>query len=99
VSPSNQAPLSGREAAVAWARTFPKITHLTIDVQEVNGEGAVAYVRGTYAFSVILPDGSPATEWGALLQVHRREADGGWPYTHVMWHSTEPATAFATSGQ
>lgn len=92
-SPPNLAPLAGRDAAVAWAKTFPKITGLTVNADEVTGRGDLAYARGTYALNVTLPDGSPMTERGSFLQVHRRQPDGTWPYTHAMYHSTDALPA------
>jgi ketosteroid isomerase-like protein len=97
-SPSNQAPMSSREAAVAWARNLPTISLFTVDIREIIGDGDIAYARGLYKLELTLPDGLPASERGAFLEVHRRHADGTWPYTHAMWHSTEPTPAPATSG-
>lgn len=98
-SPPNVAPMTGREAAVAWVKTFPKITGLTVNVDEVTGRGDLAYARGTYGLSLTLPDGSPMTERGSFLEVHRRQADGTWPYTHLMYHSTEPLPAAPPAGK
>lgn len=89
-SPPNLAPLKGRAAVVAWAKTFPKVNSLVANVEEVDGRGDVAYTRGTYSQSVVLPDGTPMTEKGTFLEVHRKQADGSWPYTHLMFHSTDP---------
>src|SRR5262247_2029043 len=96
-SPPNQAPINSREAALAWAKTFLKIKRFTVDIQEVISDGDLAYARGTYALELSLPDGSPAIERGAFLEVHRRQADGAWLYSHAMWHSTEPVPALAAS--
>jgi ketosteroid isomerase-like protein len=96
-SPPNQAPINSREAAVAWAKTLPKIKRFTVDLQEVTGDGDLAYARGRYTLELSLPDGAPAIERGAFLEVHRRQADGAWPYSHAMWHSTDPVPALAAS--
>ena len=89
-SPPNLAPMKGRDAAVAWAKTFPKIVSLTLSVDEITGRGDLAFARGSYALVVTLPDGTSMTEHGAFLTVHQRQADGTWPYTHLIYHSTEP---------
>ena len=99
VSPPNVGPITGREAAIAWLKTFPKIVRFTVDVDEVSGHGEVAYARGTYGLHMTLPDGSPVTDRGAFLEIHQRQADGTWPYTHLMFHSTEPIPAAATAGR
>jgi len=90
ISPAHMAPLMGRDAAVAWGKSFPKISNLTVNVDEVSGRGDVAYDRGTYVLNLAMPDGSTSTEHGTFLEVHRRQADGTWPYTHLSFHSTDP---------
>jgi ketosteroid isomerase-like protein len=99
VSPANVTTIKGRDAAIAWVKTFPKIVGFTVDVEDVTGDGAVAYARGTYELQMILPDGSPLSDRGAFLQVHEQQADGTWPYTHLMFHSTESIAAVAGAGQ
>jgi ketosteroid isomerase-like protein len=91
--PPNQAPLIGREAAVGFGKSFPKITSLTSTPEEIEGRGDLAYLRGKYSYSATLPDGQNLTESGTYLALHRRQADGAWPFTHLIWHSdSQPAT-------
>jgi ketosteroid isomerase-like protein len=85
--PPNQAPVLGREAAVAFGKAFPKITSLTSTPEEIEGRGDLAYVRGKYSFSATLPDGQSLSENGSYLEIHRRQPDGAWPFTHLIWHS------------
>lgn len=93
--PPNHAPLIGREAAVAFAKTFPKLTSFTVTVEDVSGRGDLAYARGKYSFAGTLPDGSNVSENGSFLEVHRRQPDGTWPYTHAIWHSDAPPLSSA----
>lgn len=95
VSPPNMQRLTGRAAAVAWVKTFPKLTGFTANVEEVSGHGDLAYDHGTYELKMVMPDGSAATDRGTFLEVHRRQSDGTWPYTRLMFHSTEPLPAAA----
>ena len=99
VSPPNLAPITGRQAAVAWIKTFPKISSFTVNVEEVTGRGDLAFARGTYAVGFTLADGSAATDRGSFLEVHRRQADGMWPYTHLMFHSTDPLPPVPPTGK
>lgn len=92
-SPPNLVPIQGREAAVAWAKGFPKLTSFTSTVSEVVGRGDLAYSRGTYAYAVTMPDGSTASEQGETIAIHRRQPDGTWPYTRALWHSNQPLPA------
>ena len=89
-SPPNLAPMKGRDAAVAFGKTFPKIVSLTPSVHEITGRGDLAFARGSYTLVVTLPDGKPMTERGVFLEIHRRQPDGSWPYTHLIYHSSEP---------
>jgi ketosteroid isomerase-like protein len=86
IMPPNHAPLVGRDAAVAYIKTFPKVTALTPSPDEVTGEGDLAYVRGTYALSMILPNGSSANDSGSVLGIHRRQSDGTWLFSRLIWH-------------
>ena len=87
VMPPNHAPLVGRDAAVAYIKTFPKVTALTPNPEEVTGEGDLAYVRGIYTLSMILPNGSSANDSGSFFEVHRRQSDGTWLSSRLIWHS------------
>ena len=93
ISPAHMAPLVGRDAAVAWGKSFPKISNLIVLVNEVSGRGDVAYARGTYVLNLALPDGSTSSEHGTFLEVHRRQADGTWPYARLSFHSIDPLPA------
>ena len=95
VSPPNIPAMTGRAAAVAWVKTFPKITGFTVNVDEVTGRGDMAIARGTYELKMMLPDSSAVSDRGAFIEVHRRQPDGTWPYTHLMHHSTEPVPVAA----
>jgi ketosteroid isomerase-like protein len=99
ISPANVAPMTGREAAVAWVKSLPKLADFTVKIDEITGRDDVAYARGTYALALTLPNGSSAIDRGAFLEIHRRQPDGSWPYTHLMFHSTEPLPAAPSSGK
>ncbi len=92
-SPPHMAPVTSRDAAIAWAKGLPRITSFTVNVEDVGGRGDLAYARGSYAFTVTPPNGAPTTERGIFLELHRRQADGTWPYTHAVFHSTDPLPA------
>ena len=85
--PPNSPPIVGRDAAVAYARTYPKLTRLAETVEEVVGVGDLAYARGRYSLAATLGDGRTVTEDGSFLRIHRRAADGSWPHVRWMWHS------------
>ena len=91
--PPNSAPLVGHDASMAYLKAYPPITKFTVTKDEVVGAGDVAYVRGTYSIDVTMPDKRPAHEQGTYIEVHRKQKDGAWPYSRLIWHSSEPAPA------
>jgi ketosteroid isomerase-like protein len=95
LSPPNAPRVNGRAAAVEWIKTLPKLTAFKATVDDIGGRGDIAYDHGTYELTMVLPDGSTATDRGTFLEVHKRQPDGTWPYTHLMFHSTEPLPATA----
>lgn len=97
VSPPNMQPLTGRAAAIAWAKTLPKLTGFTANVEAVSGRGDLAYDHGTHELKMMMPDGSAATDHGTFLVSHRRQSDGTWPYTHLIFHSTAPLPGAASA--
>jgi uncharacterized protein (TIGR02246 family) len=88
--PPNQSPIQGRDAVVAFVKTFPTITAFTVDVADVSGSGDFAYATGTFHLTMQMPDGSTVKDDGSFVEVHRRQADGSWPYTRLIWHSDAP---------
>ena len=88
--PANAAPLVGRDAAMAYLKAYPPITKFVVTKDEVVGHGDVAYVRGTYAIDVMLPGTGAAHEQGTYLEIHRKQKDGTWSYSRLIWHSSEP---------
>lgn len=88
--PPNQPALLGREAVVAFGKSFPKLTRLSVTPEDVTGRGDLAYARGKYSYAATLPDGSTISESGSFLEIHRRQADGSWLYTQLIWHADSP---------
>ncbi len=70
-----------------------------VTADETTGRGDIAYVRGTYALGISLPDGSPAADSGVYLQISRRQASGGWLISHMVYHSVMPAPVPATDAK
>ena len=91
--PPNAAPISGRDAAMAYMKGYPPITKFTATKDEVVGQGDLAYVRGSYSIDVTLPDKSTSHDQGTFLETHRKQSDGTWRYSRLMWHSAEPVPA------
>ena len=94
--PPNHAPLLGRDAAVAYVKTYPKLTKFSTNVDEITGQGDLAYARGRYSITTEAPDGKTSTERGSFIEIHRRQSDGSWPFARLIWHSDAPLSAAPT---
>ncbi len=79
IMPPNQAAVQGRAKIQAWMVAFPKMQNFTAQVQDVGGQGDVAYVRGTYSMT-LAPQGSmPAMkDSGKWVEVLRKQPNGSW---------------------
>lgn len=89
--PPNAKPIVGRDAAVAYVKAYPTITKFNINVDEVSGRGDVAYDRGTFTLEAKLPNGMVVNDTGSFFTVFRRQSDGSWPHSRVMWNTHIPA--------
>ena len=88
--PPNHTPLIGRDATIAYVKTYPKVTKFTVTVDEISGGGDVAYARGRYSIATVTPEGKSSAEKGSFLEIHKRQSNGTWPYASFIWHSDAP---------
>ena len=88
--PPNAMPTVGQEASMAFIRAYPTVTKFDVKVTEMAGFGDIAYDRGDYALTAKLPDGSEINDVGNFFSVFRKQADGSWKHSRVMWHSNQP---------
>lgn len=83
--PPNKPLLRGREVLKAFYGDQVTRGELTMDVDEVNGHGPIAFETGTYAMT--LADGS--RDRGKYMRVLRNQA-GNWRTEKVIWSSDLP---------
>jgi ketosteroid isomerase-like protein len=89
--PPNQPAVEGRAAIRAWLAAFPPMSAFSLTSIEIDGQGDLAYERGTYAFTIAAAGKAPAMEdHGKYLAVRRRQADGSWLMTLDMFNSDVP---------
>ena len=89
--PPNTAPTVGKEASMAYIRSYPTITKFDITMSETGGHGDVGFDRGDFTLTAKLPDGTEINDQGSFMSVFRRQSDGSWKHSRVMWHSNLPA--------
>jgi ketosteroid isomerase-like protein len=73
---------------------FPPISTLTIETQEIDGVGDLAYVRGTYVMTFTLPEApGPTEDRGKYLLIKRKQTDRSWLITNKIFNSDLPLPA------
>ncbi|MGH9712615.1 MAG: YybH family protein [Candidatus Acidiferrales bacterium] len=75
-----------------WFPSTPTKTTITKFVQtldEVGGDGFLAYVRGRSEVAWTVEDGGKKESWrnaGNFLAVCKKQADGKWLISHLIWN-------------
>jgi ketosteroid isomerase-like protein len=59
---------------------------------EVARSGDIAYAYGTYELTMNDSKGKPVTDQGKILEIWKKQADGGWKCIVDTWNSDLPAT-------
>jgi uncharacterized protein (TIGR02246 family) len=90
--PFNQPPIKSRDAIAAWVRTIPKTTAFRLLDNEIAGAGDVAYAVGTFTVTSSA-DGVDTSFNGARSEAYRRQADGSWRMSRVIFHPTGPVAS------
>ncbi|TMQ47263.1 MAG: DUF4440 domain-containing protein [Candidatus Eisenbacteria bacterium] len=92
--PPNERDIRGRAALEAALRGAAKPpTAFTLTSTEIDGRGDLAYAVET--FSITLPGAKettkPVTQTGRGLVIMRKQPDGSWLASRVIWNSDQPA--------
>ncbi|MEX2156021.1 MAG: nuclear transport factor 2 family protein [Gemmatimonadales bacterium] len=91
VMPPNQGPVEGRAAIRAFFEGYPALPDFAGTPVEIDGRGDLAYVRGTYQFTIPAMGRTPAvTDRGKFLEIRRRQADGRWLVHIDIFNSDVP---------
>jgi ketosteroid isomerase-like protein len=90
--PPNQPIMRGRDALrIFFTDLIDKegATNLRLSVDEVSGQGTLAYQAGTYELDYKPATGTPSHDRGKYLFILRTLA-GTWRYQFTMWNSDLP---------
>ncbi|MFO7589155.1 MAG: nuclear transport factor 2 family protein [Gemmatimonadota bacterium] len=88
-----------RERYAAGMRSgfTPATFSFSLTPVEITGVDGLAYDRGTYTWTGTPPGVTgPVSESGKYLVVVRRQEDGSWLWTSVIWNSDTPPPAPVT---
>jgi len=91
--PPNQAAVQGKAAIQAWEEAYPPLSNFQVQSLEIEGQGDLAYDRGTYSMTVTPPGAAPIEDHGKYLTICRKQADGSWKIAREMFNSDLPLPA------
>ena len=80
--------VTGRSEVQKFMEAFPTLSKFEFQIQDIDGHGDLAYVRGSYLM-VMMPAGATelVEERGKYVEVRRKQADGSWPIAVDIFNS------------
>ena len=95
IMPPNSAALNGKDATREWARPsfdqFNLEADITVDEVEVSGD--LAFARWSYSTRYTPKAGGDAILGiGKELWIFKRQSDGSWKCSHIIFNSDNPPT-------
>lgn len=86
--PPHHPAVEGRAELRKWLDAFPPASRFELGVDEIDGRGDLAYVRGTFSMTVT-PEGAPGPieDAGKYLEIRRKRRDGSWPIAVDIFNS------------
>jgi ketosteroid isomerase-like protein len=91
--PPNHPAVQGKAPIQAWMQAYPPISNLQEQSLELEGQGNLAYERGTYSMTVAHVGAASTEDQGKYLTIWRKEADGSWKISRAMFNSDLPLPA------
>ncbi|MDQ6689041.1 MAG: SgcJ/EcaC family oxidoreductase [Gemmatimonadota bacterium] len=88
VMPPNAPIAEGRKAIRQQFESFEIPVKFTQPVVEVDGEGGLAYARGTAELTLTPPGArTPMSDTAKIITVWRKQPDGSWKVIRAIWNS------------
>lgn len=75
--PPNTPLVVGREALIAFFKSFPPLSVFRTSDLEIEGDGDTAYIRGSYEITMNPSNSAPVTDKGKYVEIWRRH-EGKW---------------------
>ena len=91
--PPNHPDIRGRAAIEAFLASFPPFSDYRLETLEIEGQGDLAYERGTNSMTLTPPGGRPAEWRSKYLVIYRRQADGSWKVSREIFTPDAPPQA------
>jgi ketosteroid isomerase-like protein len=91
--PPNLPVVQGKGPIQAWMQAYPPISNLQEQSLEIEGEGNLAYDRGTYSMTVNHVAAPSVEDHGKYLTIWRKQAGGLWKISRAIFNSDLPLPA------
>jgi len=91
--PPYVAAIQGKAPIQAWMKADPPISNLQEQSLEIEGQGNLAYDRGTYSMTVNHVSAPPIEDHGKYLTIWRKQAGGLWKISRAIYNSDLPLPA------
>ncbi len=89
---ANEPAIKGLPAVTKFMNTFPPITAFGPKIETIDGEGGIAYVKGTYEMTIQATPQLAVNDKGKYLEVWKKQADGSWKAIYDCFSSDLPMT-------
>lgn len=86
--PPSESAAHGVDAAMQSMEGFPGMEG-SINPEQVEGSGNLAYVRGNYNITFIVNDTTRIPDNGKYIEVWKKQDDGSWKVVVDIWNSNE----------
>jgi ketosteroid isomerase-like protein len=74
--PTGEGSITGRSQIQEWMKAFPPLDFFQFEIDDIDGDGDMAYVRGRY--HMVFAGDEPVDQRGKYLEVRKKQADGSW---------------------
>lgn len=89
--PSDAPAVTGHDEIKKSFAGFPPIKAFDAKIEELEGYGDLAYLRGSAVMTMALPDGTEAKASGKYIEIYRKQADGSWLMDRDIYNMDAPA--------
>lgn len=76
--PPNSPEVRGHEAIAAWQNKNESGFRIAFDIQEIDGNADMAYVKGRSCVFIPVGDDGFLVDVGKFLEVRKKQSDGAW---------------------
>jgi ketosteroid isomerase-like protein len=84
--PTEAQAANGLDAAMQFMEEGPGIEG-SINPEQVEGSGNLAYVRGNFDLTFIINDSTQVPDKGKYIEVWKKQDDGSWKVVVDIWNS------------